>query len=82
MEVKPSSSIFNACLRLKSVSTATAFNKGRMEFPPILHWVIAITNSSNATAWKINRLTGDVFICATPSGENTQAACSARLTQF
>ncbi|MBY0407948.1 MAG: hypothetical protein K2Q01_09670 [Rickettsiales bacterium] len=44
--------------------------------------LIPIVGTANATSWKVNNLTGDVYICATPSGDQTQAGCSSKLTQF
>ncbi len=41
-----------------------------------------IGNSTNPAAWKVNKLTGDVSLCATASGQNTEAGCSVKLKQF
>ena len=41
-----------------------------------------IPNSANPAAWKVNKLNGEVSLCATASGENTSAGCSVQLKQF
>jgi hypothetical protein len=44
--------------------------------------LVTISNSSNPAAWKFDRFNGDVFLCATPSGKDSEAGCSAKLKQF
>ncbi len=44
--------------------------------------IYPIGNSNNPAAWKINKLTGDVSLCATATSADTQAGCSVKLKQY
>lgn len=49
---------------------------------PTRYELFPIANSTNPAAWKLNKATGDVSLCATASGQNTEAGCSVKLKQF
>lgn len=44
--------------------------------------LIPVPTSANAAAWKIDRLNGDIYLCATAAGKDTESGCSAKLKQF
>ena len=44
--------------------------------------LLPIPSSTNPAVWKIDRVNGNVSLCATASGKDTEAGCTAKLKQF
>ena len=44
--------------------------------------LLPIASSTNPAVWKIDRVNGNVSLCATASGKDTEAGCTAKLKQF
>ena len=44
--------------------------------------IITVPSSTNPAVWKLDRMNGDVSLCATSSGKDTESGCSAKMKQF
>jgi len=44
--------------------------------------VVPISTSTNPAVWKLDLLNGNVFLCATGTGKDTQAGCTQKFKQF
>ena len=38
--------------------------------------------TSNPAVWKLDKFSGDVYLCATANGKDTESGCSKKLKQF
>lgn len=44
--------------------------------------ILVVPTSSNPAVWKLDTRNGDVFLCATASGKDTESGCSTKMKQF
>ncbi len=44
--------------------------------------LISVNNTTNPAVWKLDTHNGDLTLCATAAGKDTESGCSAKMKQF